>query len=265
MASVKTYSGPASLSMQPPQCPPKPPEVAECDLSDEWEHMEEALPLPYDMLSKITEGSNEAGSGISSVFFSAVSGATSRRSSKPSKHGASLGSGLPLCLLGGLHLNAGLGVGGSLPTPARSGTRPQKLQAIQEAPDLRPLVKGFVESAVRGCYVEAICGNGRTQPVIFRLSRKVDSFELASRGDGTSCTVPLADVAAVRIGDESWVKRELYQLATCLDSSCAVLQLFDGRCLTLRFHDCTKERSEAQASAFVLCMQSFATELQGQS
>lgn len=248
-----------------PQAPPKPPDFAEDhDLSGAWESFDAPLALPFDNLSKITEGSNEA-SEISSMFFSAVSALTSKRTSKskPSRCTGALGQGMPALLVHACMSPAIDGMGCTLPTPTRAGARPSnsKLQAIPESPDLRQLVKEFVESAVRGCCAEALCGNGRTQPVVFRLNRKVDAFELAPVGSGAPYTVALTDLAAVHLGGDAWTRSEEERLVAGVDASCAVLELVDGRCSALRFHGWGEGGGEAQAKSFVLCMQTFANEL----
>jgi len=250
---------------QPPRAPPKPPELPEIDEIDEWEAIDGPFSLPCDTLSKITEGSNEAGSEISSVFFSAVSGATSRPSKKSSKFGVGLCGGVPPLLANACRPPApGKSVAGSLPTPTRAAPRASRLHAIQETPDLRQVVKAFVESAVRGCFAEALCSNGRSRPVIFRLNRRVDAFELSPSEGGASCTVALTELAAAHVGEEPWARRELGELIAGLESSCAVLELMDGRVLVLHFHGCSEDEGQAQAKIFALCMQTFVSELRGQ-
>jgi len=123
---------------------------------------------------------------------------------------------------------------------------------------MREVVKEFVESAVRGCLVDALCGNGRAQQVIFRLNRRVDAFELVPCNGGASCTIALTDVEAAHVGGDAWAQHEVRRLVTGLDASCSVLEFTDGRCLALRFYG---RGSESQARIFTLCMHTFASEL----
>jgi len=250
-----------------PQAPPKPPEAVDFDEGGDWGadwDAKVALAPPCDSLSKITEGSNE--SLVSSVFFSAVSGGTSRPSKRSSK--CAVGGSMPALLT---NVCRGLGMPGTLPTPSRASARPSprtsKLQSIQEhkeTPDLRQVVKGFVESAVRGILVEALCSTGCPRSVIFQLNRKVDAFDLTPSGGGASCNISLMELAAVHAGEDAWSKRELGAVVAGLDASCIVLELVDGRCLALRFRGGLKDACEQQANVFSLCMQTFVNELHAQ-
>merc|ERR1712146_186675 len=105
--------------------------------------------------------------------------------------------------------------------------------------------------------VELVRDDGLAQAAIFRLNRRVDSFELTHCKDSSICKVPLTDVATVRLGSEPCVKHELAQLGRArkgsqLDSSCSLLELADGRCLAFRFLHRTKEGSEARAKEFTV-------------
>merc|ERR1719331_3063712 len=134
MAPLKILANSACPARPLPQAPPKPPDMSEADdLIEDWEPFEVPAMLPYDTLSKITEGSNEA-SEITSAFFSAISGATSRCATKSSKCAASLGSGLPSGVRSYLQPTTGMtgSVSCALPTPTRAVPRPSKLHAIQE-------------------------------------------------------------------------------------------------------------------------------------
>jgi hypothetical protein len=207
---------------------------------------DEISPRPT-LLSKITEGSNEERTEVSSAFFSAIS---SKCLSKPSK-----------CLDGkGGWRSSGCAekIRGNLPTPARAAAK------HIETTDLRVVVKVFVESAVRGCIVEALCDNGQARSVIFRLSRRVDAFELTPCEGGASCKVRLEDVVRTWLGNEAWVQHELGSRLQGLDETCAVVECSDGRCLTLHFHGGNQCGGAEEAMNFVRCMQAFVSELHHQ-
>merc|ERR1719171_2412356 len=131
--------------------------------------------------------------------------------------------------------------------------------ATQEDKDnaevLRKTVKAFVESGVRGRRIEALRRDGKTQPVMFRLSRQVDAFEIAPEGGRASHTVHLTEVASVYRGNDARAQSDLASSLPGLDAHCAVVDLRDGRCLTFRF-------PVAEAETFAQCMQIFVNEVQ---
>eukprot|EP00439_Symbiodinium_sp_Y106_P067322 s1078_g11.t1 len=109
-----------------------------------------------DTLSRISEGSNEAGSVVSS-YFSAISGAVG---------GGSAGR---------------IGPGDLTPAKDKCAVRSSASvpgSNLEDQAAFREIVKAFVEIGVRGRLVEALRGDGRAQPVVFRLSREVDAFEI---------------------------------------------------------------------------------------
>ncbi|CAE7234225.1 unnamed protein product, partial [Symbiodinium pilosum] len=105
--------------------------------------------------------------------------------------------------------------------------------SLEDQAALREIVKAFVEIGVRGRLVEALRGDGRPQPVVFRLSREVDAFEIGPEA-GRGHRVALTEVSAVYTGCSPRAK-ELAATMPGLDASCAVVDLTDGRCLSLRF------------------------------
>eukprot|EP00408_Alexandrium_pacificum_P030373 CAMPEP_0171291142 /NCGR_PEP_ID=MMETSP0790-20130122/71502_1 /TAXON_ID=2925 /ORGANISM="Alexandrium catenella, Strain OF101" /LENGTH=191 /DNA_ID=CAMNT_0011760861 /DNA_START=48 /DNA_END=620 /DNA_ORIENTATION=+ len=128
-------------------------------------------PLVQDDLSRITEGSWEGGS-VASSYFSAISNTASTST-----------------------LNAKdrrlLAAAGASQAPA----------AGAEAEALRRTVKAFVELGVRGRRVEALRRDRQAQPVLFRLSRHVDAFEIVPEGGRASQRVHLGEVAGVYMGE----------------------------------------------------------------
>jgi len=108
---------------------------------------------------------------------------------------------------------------------------------------------------VRGRRIEALRRDGKIQPVLFRLSRQVDAFEIAPEGGRSSHTVHLTEVACVYRGNDARAQSDLASEVPGLDGHCAVVDLHDGRCLTFRF-------PEAEAETFTLCMQIFVNEVQ---
>jgi len=121
------------------------------------------------------------------------------------------------------------------------------------------VVKAFVESGVRGRHLEALRRNGLPQQVLFRLSRQVDAFEIiASEGSRASHVVSFKEVASVCTGDDGCIQKDLAACLPGLDGSCAVVDLRDGRCLTLRF----PRGGESEATDFVQCARLFASEVQ---
>lgn len=187
------------------------------------------LPGP---LSRITEGSDEVSSDISSAFFSLAS--------EPSAAGFS---------------------GLSRSTVPSASHRTEEAD-VTEAPELRMLVRAFVEQAVRGRPVEVLRPAPRAgaHPMLFRLSREVDSFELlapaaADAGSSTAgrVAVALADVAEVQAAAAP--SPELSRQLPNLDGRCAVVSLRDGRSVALRLG------TRADAEAFARVLQLLAMEL----
>mmetsp|Transcript_27888 Transcript_27888/g.58478 ORF Transcript_27888/g.58478 Transcript_27888/m.58478 type:complete len:221 (+) Transcript_27888:64-726(+) len=202
-----------------------------------------------DTLSRISEGSNEAGSVVSS-YFSAISGAVG---------GGSAGRIGPGDLLKA-----------ALRTPAKDKCAVRSSASVpgsnlEDQAAFREIVKAFVEIGVRGRLVEALRGDGRAQPVVFRLSREVDAFEIGPE-PGRGHRVALTEVSAVYTGSSERAK-ELATTMPGLDASCAVVDLADGRCLSLRF-PVDRGGSEAQvaeAQVFAHCMQIFVNEVRRES
>lgn len=108
---------------------------------------------------------------------------------------------------------------------------------------------------MRGRRLVAMRRDGRPLPAIFRLSREVDTFELAAEGGSGFQKVELAEIASVCSGGDEAALRDLSEVIPGLDSACAVVDLRDGRCITLRFP------AAAEASTFVRCMLIFAQEV----
>mmetsp|Transcript_32445 Transcript_32445/g.58210 ORF Transcript_32445/g.58210 Transcript_32445/m.58210 type:complete len:353 (+) Transcript_32445:69-1127(+) len=161
------------------------------------------VPEDYDLqddnLSRISEGSNEAGS-VASSYFSAASGC-------PSSAIGRLGRPVDMDFLAraaALRTPIKLGV---KPPPAREPTPPASPQSVsssnaaallQDPEALKRIVKAFVESGVRGRRAEALRGDGRPQQVVFRLSRQVDAFEVAPEGGRGAHSVALAEDRTTR-------------------------------------------------------------------
>lgn len=240
-----------------------------------------------DTLSRISEGSNEASNITSSTYFSATSsstpaglaarGAVTRdflttagalrllspgaapaspllpRSPKQrasprvvAASGASAGAG-------GAPAHAAEGTSGSRSQASGSGGGPS-----QDPDVIKKTVKAFVEAGVRGRRLEVLRRDGQLQQVTFRLSRQVDSFEIAPEGGRTSHTVSLNEVAAVYTGDDVRAQGELAASLPGLDGNTAVVDLCDGRCLAFRFLEASPRR---EAETFAHCMQIFAQEV----
>jgi hypothetical protein len=244
---------------QPPRAPPNPCDLTDDDFCDEEvdEFPEFGNMCSIDGLSKITEGSHETRTDISSVFFSAIS---SKCPSKMSKRTVpSVFSGL---IQGGNRSSQN-----NLPTPARAlATKQHNTQSAGNVAlsEMMNIVKVFVEAAVRGFVAEAICGNGHVRPVVFRLSRKVDAFELIPCDGGASCKVLLLEVSKTFLGSERRLKDELGPLHQHLDANCAVLELLDGRYLALNLRGCSWAERGLEAQTFIRCMHTFVSELQRQ-
>lgn len=226
-----------------PIVPPNP--------SDGWEDESPTCGLPPGTpigltgvrgpLSLITEGSDENASDISSAFFSLAS----EGSRPPSAAGFS-----------GLSRSTG---GDRAPAPS-APHRGDEADAM-EAPELRMLVRAFVEQAVRGRPVEVLRPAPRAgaHPMVFRLSREVDSFELlapaadASSSSAGRVAVALADVTEVQTA--AALSSELLRQLPNLDCRCAVVTLRDGRSVALRLD------SKSDAEAFARVLQLLAIEL----
>eukprot|EP00746_Dinoflagellata_sp_MGD_P018020 gnl/MRDRNA2_/MRDRNA2_141700_c0_seq1.p1 gnl/MRDRNA2_/MRDRNA2_141700_c0~~gnl/MRDRNA2_/MRDRNA2_141700_c0_seq1.p1 ORF type:complete len:273 (+),score=54.90 gnl/MRDRNA2_/MRDRNA2_141700_c0_seq1:52-819(+) len=218
-------------------------------------------------LSKISEGSNES---TPTTYFSAASGSSrpnpNRKSSGPSVREFMTAQG-PMRLP--LHLDARSASNTSLDDAqfaqnangrdASSQHDPQVIQdtLIRKNPEfLKKLVKEFVETGVRGRKLEVLRRDGRAQSAMFRLERQLDAFEVAPEGASKIHRVRLSEVAAVHIGDDPEVQESFAKDLPGVDRSCALLALFDGRCLTFRFMEV------GDAERFKLCMKLFADEVQ---
>lgn len=212
--------------------------------------------LIRDELSRISEGSCEGASLASSAYFSAASGSIDR--------------GRPLATAAGA-LELTRHKRKQTPTDIRSGGRQDNCDRsscaeggaasrAREDDELRQAVRAFVETGVRGRLLEAVRRDGRPQPVVFRLSRHVDAFEIAAEGGRSGAQrVDLLEVSNICTGADLRLHEELAQaLPPGLDASCAVVDLRDGRCLTLRF---AGDDGEAQAFSFVRCMLIFVQEV----
>jgi len=208
---------------------------------------------PKGPLSRISEGSNES---TPSTYFSCASAQTSH-----AKDGSEARIDHEfLTAVGKLRLGASSSSTEDI--PHRHG-EPQRLASgvssarelsqqtssadlpAKDPESLRQTVKEFVEAGVRGRRLQVLRRDGQTQKVTFRLSRRVDAFEVLPEGGVSGRSVGLGEVSAVRSGNE----------LPGLDCSCAVVELHDSRCLALRF----PEASEAQS--FTLCMRLFADEV----
>eukprot|EP00440_Ansanella_granifera_P073276 gb/GFBE01079514.1/.p1 GENE.gb/GFBE01079514.1/~~gb/GFBE01079514.1/.p1 ORF type:complete len:240 (+),score=32.27 gb/GFBE01079514.1/:1-720(+) len=218
---------------------------------------------PADTLSRISEGSNEAGS-VTSSYFSAASGCAS---SALGRLGKPVDAEF-LARAGSLRLPAkatvrqsGMREPSSSPGTPQSNTSGNAAALLQDPAALREIVKAFVEAGVRGRRAEALRSDGRPQQVVFRLSRQVDSFEIGPEG-ARGHSVSLTEVSAVYTGDHPKAQKELAQTMPGLDATCAVVDLRDGRCLTLRFPvDGEAKGHAAEAQVFAHCMQIFVNEV----
>lgn len=146
-------------------------------------------------------------------------------------------------------------------------SRPRTPTPTQESSEvLRQTVKAFVESGVRGRRIEALRRDGRAQPVVFRLSRKVDAFEITPEGGLSAHTINLTEVACIYKGDDARAQSDLATSLPGLDRDCAVVDLHDGRCLTFRFPaiatDSSRDSGAVEAETFAQCMQLFVDEVQ---
>lgn len=220
-------------------------------------------------LSKISEGSNES---TPTTYFSAASGSRPSGGSHPNRKAAS-----PL-------VREFMTAQGPMRLPLHSDARPDskansgedreaqhaagRVAGSQHDPEviqdtlirknpefLKKLVKEFVETSVRGRKLEVLRRDGRAQSVMFRLERQLDAFEVAPEGAKSIHRVSLSEVAAVHMGDEPEVQECFAKDIPGVDRSCAVLALFDGRCLTFRFMEV------GDADGFKLCIQLFADEV----
>mmetsp|Transcript_6543 Transcript_6543/g.13417 ORF Transcript_6543/g.13417 Transcript_6543/m.13417 type:complete len:224 (-) Transcript_6543:93-764(-) len=185
-------------------------------------------PLVQDDLSRISEASWEGGS-VASTYFSAVSNTASATLHAKDRR---------LLTAAGASQAAGA-----------------------DAELLRRTVKAFVELSVRGHRLEALRHDRQAHPVVFRLSRHVDAFEIEREGGNASQRVHLSEVAAVRAGEEAAAAQRELAAALALDGRCALVDFRDGRCLALRFPPGPGEEP-GSAKAFVRCMQIFVQEVQ---
>lgn len=228
--------------------------------------------LVRDNLSRISEGSNEAGSLASSGgYYSAVSG--SHRSPNLQVKGPAGVDRAFLTAAGVMRLAPRPSSGDAARHPTGGAGTPPVAASLELCPGaansrgsgssdqeenddlLRRTVKAFVESGVRGRRIEALRRDGKTQPVMFRLSRQVDAFEITPEGGRASHTVHLTEVASVYRGNDARAQSDLASSLPGLDAHCAVVDLRDGRCLTFRF-------PVAEAETFAQCMQIFVNEVQ---
>mmetsp|Transcript_10215 Transcript_10215/g.16616 ORF Transcript_10215/g.16616 Transcript_10215/m.16616 type:complete len:242 (+) Transcript_10215:89-814(+) len=213
--------------------------------------------LVRDNLSHISEGSNEAGSLASSAYHSAVSGSRRTPSTMNDRQfmtAAGVMRFAPRPPSGVLATGDTRALEISAPTMPLTGAFGNSKDVLTtDADALRRTVKAFVESGVRGRRLEALRRDGQVQPVTFRLSRQVDSFEIAPESGKASHTVRLTEVASIYSGDDARVDFDLG--IPGLDGQCAVVDLRDGRCLTFRFPG-------GEAKTFVSCMQIFVNEVQ---
>merc|ERR1712159_648755 len=96
--------------------------------------------------------------------------------------------------------------------------------------DLKQVVREFVELGVPGRRVLVMQASGQLFPATFRLSRKIDTFQVSTDGassEDQSKVVPMNVVSQVTHGpDPAFGKLPL-------DGHCVTLTLDDGDCLTL--------------------------------
>mmetsp|Transcript_75979 Transcript_75979/g.146822 ORF Transcript_75979/g.146822 Transcript_75979/m.146822 type:complete len:251 (+) Transcript_75979:42-794(+) len=200
-----------------------------------------------DGLSRISENSKEGGSIASSGFLSAVSG-TQSSSAVASRDSH------PLAIPKGGLLGAVVSQDEALgrrKTPAVSTTGHSNSDT-----DLpRAVVKAFVEQGVRGLQGEALRPGGQPQPIVFRLSRHVDSFEVEQDGK-LSQAIYLTEVVSIH----SRIDSSPGDAIPGLDENCAIIELEDGRCLALRFPPVVGNEA-ASAATFIRCMRVFVHEV----
>mmetsp|Transcript_126912 Transcript_126912/g.206401 ORF Transcript_126912/g.206401 Transcript_126912/m.206401 type:complete len:251 (+) Transcript_126912:67-819(+) len=220
--------------------------------------------LVRDNLSKVSEGSNEDGSINSSTYFSAASG--SHRSPNTQGGPAAVGDRAFLTVAGAVRLPRSERSPSSDASQSKDsgGSRPASSTPREDSAEiLRKTVKAFVESGVRGRRIEALRRDGRAQPVVFRLSRQVDAFEITPEGGLTAHTVNLTEVACVYTGDDARAQSDLATHLPGLNRHCAVVDLHDGRCLTFRFpSEGGHGVATVEAETFAQCMQIFVNEVQ---
>mmetsp|Transcript_15433 Transcript_15433/g.43017 ORF Transcript_15433/g.43017 Transcript_15433/m.43017 type:complete len:291 (+) Transcript_15433:74-946(+) len=242
--------------------------------------------IARDELSRISEGSREGGSLASSTFFSAAS--TSLLSSaaagplklallqqqqqqqQPHEHSGRLGAGGPslrvgvaadsAAMAGGATSAAGgvsgiVAAGGSV-VGTSSGSSVCGAETAGASPEqLKRMVKAFVEAGVRGQRIEALRRDGQPTSVVFRLSRQVDAFEIAAEAGRAAQRVDLNEVLSICTGGSDCSAELRDAMPIGLDARCTIVDLRDGRCLTLRFG------SSQDASVFVQCMKLFVQEV----
>lgn len=210
-----------------------------------------------DGLSRISENSKEGGSIASSSFFSAASGTQSSSPVAPrDSH--------PLATLSGGLLGAvacqderiGTHKAPAFPTTGHSTS------SNTEFP--KAVVKAFVELGVRGRQAEALRPGGQPQPIVFRLSRHVDSFEVEHDGK-LSEAIHFAEVVSIHSRNDARYHKLIAdslpgEAIPGLDENCAIIELKDGRCLALRF-PAAMSNDAASAATFIRCMRVFVHEV----
>merc|ERR1712062_135416 len=98
------------------------------------------------------------------------------------------------------------------------------------------MIESFVKSSVRGRSIDVLCVEGSLRPILFRLSRSVDSFELIPEDGGRIHTIYLMRILSVTAcGTDPQTMGEFAHLVNGLDDQCTVVELHDGSCFTLRF------------------------------
>jgi len=207
-----------------------------------------------DELSRISEGSREGASLASSAYFSVASGAASGSLDR----GRILGAGGIEAARQQLQQMSVAGRSGAVPS-AGSRHRGSGSDGPKADEDLKKTVRAFVETGVRGRQLEALRRDGSAQPVVFRLSRSVDAFEITAEGGRGAQRVELLEVSSIWSDTDLRQHGDLAQsLPPGLDARCTIVDLRDGRCLTLRFPG---DNGEAEALVFVRCMRLFVQEV----
>lgn len=209
-------------------------------------------PVVGDGLSRISENSKEGGSIASSSFFSAASG-TPSSSAVPSRDSHPLAS-LTRGLIGAVACQDETLGDRKAPAVRTTG---QSTSSDTELP--KAVVKAFVELGVRGLEAEALRPGSQPQPMVFRLSRHVDSFELEQDGK-LSQAIYLTEVASIHSRIDARCHRLIADSSPGLDDNCAIIELKDGRCLALRF-PAVMSNNAASAATFIRCMRVFVHEV----
>lgn len=200
-----------------------------------------------EQLSRISEGSDER--SAASSYYSAVSGAlsSSRQTPKAGMHATGSLDRQFCTAAGAIRLPQAAPSGGSSAGARPSGPVPPPNPG---RPTL-DMVRAFVEAGVRGRALEVLRRSSEHpwRPMLFKLRRQVDAFEMVSVGDGGSASVQLVDVTRVNFGGTREVA-----LAPEDAPRAVVMELRDGRCLGFRLP------SPAEADAFGSCLQLLADE-----